>query len=461
MASTTTAKVANRSKPAKAAKAARTDTRTPVPQDEIASAVAARRAWAEGALAGWVRCASVLGDEREAQVYAEGLLCGLGLEVRRELVDLDTIRDLPGYSPVDWTYGEGRHNVVGLHRPTHTTGGRSLIINGHVDVVSPEPAALWSTPPFSPVVVQDAAGERWMRGRGAGDMKGGTVAALWGLAALSDLGLSPAAPLTVQSVIEEECTGNGTLALCAAGYRADGCLIPEPFAETVLGAQVGVLWFDVHLLGKTTHVLGAGRGVNAIEKSFVVIAALRALEDEVNNRPDAVPPAYRGVDHPINLNVGIIAGGDWGSTVAGACTVRLRFGLFPGERCAEMMARVEARVAEAAAGDPWLRESPPSVSWVGFQAQGCEVDLTSPLCTELGAVHRSWRGGDPQVLRATCTTDVRHFVLHQGTAATCYGPRAEAIHGADEQVSLSSMRRVAEVYADFITRWCGVTRRAA
>ena len=138
---------------------------------------------------------------------------------------------------------------------------RTLAFNGHIDVVSPEPVSLWSSPPFEPrIVTAEDDGEDWMVGRGAGDMKGGTVCYLWALAALRDMGLEPASKVILQSPVEEECTGNGALAILDRGWVADACIIPEPFNETLLARQVGVMWFQVRILGRTTHVLGAGRG---------------------------------------------------------------------------------------------------------------------------------------------------------------------------------------------------------
>lgn len=424
--------------------------------ETIAAAIAARRAWAVETLSAWVRLPSVLGAEGPAQAYIAGVYEGLGLESELLPLDVDALRKLPGFSPVDWDYGKERPNAVGRH--CGRGQGRTLVLNGHVDVVSPEPAKLWASPPYEPRLAQDESGERWLYGRGAGDMKGGSVAALWALAALDELGIEPAGDVIVQSPIEEECTGNGTLALLAAGYGGDGCVIPEPFDETILLQQLGVVWFQVRVLGKTTHVLGAGRGVNAIEKSWRVIEALRELELEAN-RPDARPPDYAAIDHPLNLNVGTIAGGDWASTVAGECLTRFRFALFPGESLAALRARIETRVAEAAAGDPWLSHFPPSVEWIGFQAEGCGFDADSVLGQTLRQAHRSWRGAEPERLHATCTTDIRHFNLYYDTPATCYGPKAEAIHGVDERVSLDSMQRVAEVLASTILAFCGAERR--
>ncbi len=263
--------------------------------------------------------------------------------------------------------------------------------------------------------------------------------------------------MVCQSPIEEECTGNGTLALLARGYGADACIIPEPFAERVLTHQLGVLWFRLRVRGRTTHA-GSGPGVNAIERAWTVIRALRELEAEVN-RPENLSPEYRHLPHPIRLNLGMIRGGDWPSTVAGECVAHLRFALLPGASLAALRERIEARVAEAAAADPWLREFPPMVEYAGFQAEGCACRLDGDFGRTLRAAHAAWRGRSPRDLRVTCTTDLRFFELYYNIPATCYGPRAEGAHGVDEKVSVDSIERVAEVLASFVEDWCGLRKR--
>ena len=117
---------------------------------------------------------------------------------------------------------------------------------------------LWSSRPFEPVV-RDGR----LYGRGSGDMKAGIAAYVVAFEAIRKLGLQPAAPVYLQSVVEEECTGNGALACLHRGYRADAAVIPEPFNETILSAQVGVMWLQVEVLGRPAHVLNAAQGVNA------------------------------------------------------------------------------------------------------------------------------------------------------------------------------------------------------
>jgi acetylornithine deacetylase len=427
------------------------------PTETVRQALLERRDWAVRTLADLVRCPTVLGREAEGQHYLAGVFDRLGYATRIEPIRLERIRSLPGFSPVDWTL-EGKENLVAVHDPG-VSEGRSLAFNGHIDVVSPEPVKLWSRDPFDPHIADDD-GKTWMYGRGAGDMKGGTISYLWALAALQELGLEPASKVICQSPVEEECTGNGTLAILERGYRADACVIPEPFAESILTHQLGVLWFQVRVLGKTQHVLGASQGVNAIEKSWLFIWAMRSLEADLN-RQAKIPDAYRDVEHPLNLNVGIIRGGDWASTVAGECVTRFRFGLFPGEQCAELMRTIEERVAAAAAADPWLRENPPQVEYVGFQAAGSSFDIDGDFGRSLQGAHEHWRGRPAAAYKATCTTDARFYSLYYDTPATCYGPLAEDIHGADERVSIDSMQRVAEVFTSLIANWCGVRKRVS
>jgi acetylornithine deacetylase len=154
--------------------------------------------------------------------------------------------------------------------------------------------------------------------------------------------------------------------------------------------------------------------------------------------------------------VGAVNGGDWPSTVAGKCVTSYRIALFPGESCQALQDKINECVAQAAANDRWLRDSPPSVEYVGFQAEGCECDIDGEFGRTLRDAHHQWNGRPPDELKATCTTDVRFFSLYERTPATCYGPKARNIHGVDEKVSIDSMERVAAVLTSFIRDWCGL-----
>lgn len=258
---------------------------------------------------------STLGNEASALRVMEHQLTSLGFSPVRVPVDASELQKHPGYAPVPWSY-EGRYNVVAI-REGEGEGGKSALFNGHLDVVSPEPVSVWDSGPFTPAVK-----DGWLYGRGAGDMKSGVAAMTYAVHAVERAGFGLKAPVTVEAVIEEECSGNGALACMAAGYDADAVLIPEPFGPAILTNQVGVLWFRVAVQGRSTHVLDTSAGANAIEKCITLIDALKALELELNE--ENVPAPYEGVKHPLNLNIGVIHGGDWPSNVPGAAEFRAR-----------------------------------------------------------------------------------------------------------------------------------------
>lgn len=391
--------------------------------------------------------------EHEAQRFIERVLAERGYVVDSWRIDVDDISDLPGFSPVHASY-DNAHNVVATSK-SETGMGRSLILNGHIDVVPEGPHEMWSRPPFEPWIK-----DNWMYGRGVGDMKSGLVAAIFALDALRSVGYRPAADVHIQSVIEEECTGNGALACLQRGYRAEAALIPEPFNEHLVMAQVGVIWLQVRIKGVPVHVLEAGAGFNAIEAVIPLIVALHVLERKWNS-PERRSPLYGDVDHPLNLNVGKIRGGDWASSVPAWCDVDIRMGVFPGQDVEEATEEIEACIRDAADTMPFLKENPPEIVRNGFLAEGYALaDDTSKASTEaqkvLAQAHRGAAGQELKKLYATATTDARVFGLYADTPALVYGPIAERIHGLDERVDLDSVKRVTGAIALFIADWCGL-----
>jgi len=415
---------------------------------EILSAVAAEAPAMRELLADLVAAPTLLGEEAPGQAVMRRAFADLGLEPFDVPLDRGALERHPAAAPFGWDVA-GKANVVADWRPAGD-GGRSLILNGHIDVVSPEPVSLWSSDPYAARV----DGE-WMYGRGAGDMKAGLAAMVGAVRGLKRLALAPRAKVQLQSVVEEECTGNGALACVLAGHTADAAILTEPTRTAIWHAQVGVLWFQVRVLGAPAHAGDADEGANAIEASYAVIGALRALEAELNADP---PPLYAAYPHPIHLNVGMIRGGDWPSTVAGECVTHCRLALFPGERVETLKQRVEQTVATLAASRPELARLRIEVRYEGFQCQGYELAPEAPLITGLSDACMRATGQAPPLFASTATTDARTFQLHGDTPAVCFGPLAENEHGVDERVHLPSLTTTAQAIALFIADWCGVSR---
>jgi acetylornithine deacetylase len=403
---------------------------------EILDAVAAEADWMEDLLVRLVEAPTVLGAEEAGQAVMESAWRDCGLAPRSVALDAERLRAAEGASPFSWDVS-GKRNVVA---DLGDGRGRSLILNGHVDVVPPAEESLWTHPPFSARRDGD-----WLYGRGACDMKAGLAAMSGAVRALLRAGVMPAAPVQLQSVVEEECTGHGALQCVLDGPRADACVIAEPHPDHLTVAQVGVLWFHVEIEGRPEHAARATQGFNAIEAAYEAIAALRGLEARLNESP---PPPFDVFEHPINLNPGVIAGGDWPSTVAASCTLSCRIGLYPGQHPREMREMVEAALAD-------IGPTRPRVRYDGFACEGAVVGEGEPVIAVLGDAYARRHGQRPSLQATTATTDARHFV-RAGIPAVCFGPRGERIHGIDERVSLRSVTESAQVLGLFISDWCGL-----
>ena len=298
-----------------------------------------------------------------------------------------------------------------------------------------------------------------MYGRGAGDMKSGLAAMVGAVRGLQRLGLAPRAQVQLQSVVEEECTGNGALACVLAGHTADAAILTEPTRGAIWNAQVGVLWFQVRVLGAPAHAGDARRGR---QRDRGVVRRDRARC--ASSRPSSTsspPPLYAAYPHPINLNVGMIRGGDWPSTVAGECVTALP---------ARALSRRARRRRSSSASSRPSRRSPraaPSsratgieVLYDGFQCEGYELAPDAPLVTGLPDARRA----RDRRTRRRCSPRPRRPTRAR-SSSTATRPRsasarvAENEHGVDERVHLPSVTSTAQAIALFIADWCGAASR--
>lgn len=393
--------------------------------------------------------ASVRGEEAPCQDWIAEELRARGYAVDRYTLADVAIEGLPGFSPVMDTDYQRAVQVVGTRRAAAPTG-RSLILQGHVDVVPAGPLALWNSPPFDPVVR-----DGWMHGRGAGDMKQGVSAIVFALDALAAAGLEPAADVFVQTVTEEECTGNGALSTLARGYRADAVLITEPTNGTITRAHVGVMWFRLKVRGIPVHVAQAQSGSNAIMSAYALILALQAHTARLNAAA-ANDPWFGGIADPLKFNPGVIRGGDWASSTPAWCEVDCRIGLLPGASLEDARRGVLDCVAAAARADNFLANNPPEVEWNGFQADGYVLDPGTEAEAVLAEAHEAVFGATMEERRSTAVNDTRFYGLYHRMPALCYGPRGENHHGFDERGHLDTLRKTTLSVAMFIAAWCGV-----
>ena len=396
-----------------------------------------------------VRCRSTLGLVRPAQEILYRHLRQLGADARLYDINGEELVSHPDYAPVDWS-STGQPNVLGVLQPTiPAEDGRSLVLNGHIDVVPSGPVDWWTYDPWDGTIVGDR-----MYGRGALDMKSGLVAGLLAMKAVQAAGIERRGPVIFESVIEEECTGNGMLASRLQTGRIDGAAILEPTNLETWTATPGVVWFEVTVYGRPAYVGRGSEYVNAIEVASALIGRMkpRAVEDlnaSFNH------PAFAGMERPLNLSVGKISGGDWPSSIPLECTFTCRMSYPIDWSFADARAFVERQVREAAAEDPWLAQCPPKVRFPGFRARGWSAQEDSGLLKALSVSHAAVVGSPLKRTVFPGTADARYFDPGAGEEATYYGPTGGNIHAPDEYVELESIRQVARVVARLIVEWCG------
>jgi acetylornithine deacetylase len=195
--------------------------------------------------------------------------------------------------------------------------------------------------------------------------------------------------------------------------------------------------------------------VNAAEKVFVLIQALRKLEAEWNG-PERRHPAFATTDHPLNFNVGTFHAGDWPSSTPELATVEVRLSYFPGENLEAIKPRIRECVMDASEKDAWLREHPPEVSFFGFHAEPAVYDTGSEIARVVAANNECVTGRSTQARPFTATIDNRFFQLYFDIPTACYGPIGERLHAPDEWVDLESVRVCTQSLAGVLIDWCGL-----
>ena len=323
----------------------------------------------------------------------------------------------------------GRPNVVGIAHGAG--GGRSLLLNGHIDTVG----VAGMSQPFRPRV---EGGKLY--GRGAYDMKGGIAACL--IAAAEAARLNLRGDVIVTAVMDEEYAGLGTLAV-AEQVHADGAIVAEPTELQLVVAHKGFVWLEVETQGVAAHGSRPHLGVDAIAKMGGVLTGLERLAAELAQRP---PHPLLG---PPSVHASTIQGGGEWSTYPDRCTLAIERRTLPGETGDTAEAELRVIVDGLAAADP------------AFKAVVRRDLVRSPLETPAGAaifaaVQQAAAGVLGKLVEPTGVsfwTDAAS--LHAaGIPTVLFGPLGAGAHAAEEWVDLASVQRCADVYLATAAAFC-------
>ena len=396
-------------------------------------------------------------QEAELQAYVGDRLRALGCEVDQWEPDPAEFADHPMMPP--WHHYRDRPITVGrLHG---AGGGRSLVVNGHIDVVSAGDVSAWTSPPFE-ADVRDGR----IYGRGAVDMKGGVGAAMFALEMLRESGIRLQGDVIVETVPDEETCAMGTIAAIARGYRADAGLVPEPTGLNLWIATRGLLHGTLRVQGRSAHAemnqpsWQEGGGMNAISLTARLMGALDRLSGDWAGR-SAQRHTLLGVPgiHPT-----IISGGTFISNIPESCALALNSTYLPADADQNGFGsiprgEIEAAVAAEAAADGWMAGHPPTWSWYTDYPPS-EIDLASPI---VGAVQAAAAqlGIDARAEGIDTTYDGALLTLFADTPSPAFGPGdLRRAHAVDEWVGIDELVLGARAYARVICDWCGVAEAA-
>ncbi|MCI0447422.1 ArgE/DapE family deacylase [bacterium] len=393
-----------------------------------------------------VRIPSITGEETKAQLFFADRLRDLNLKVDCWYPTRNELQNHPSFSDDGLPLGE-RPIIIG-HLAGKDPAARSLILNGHMDVVPVGNEDLWSDGPWSGVF-RDGK----IYGRGSCDMKGGLVAGLIAITALLKAAYVPKGSVWIQSVIGEESGGAGTLASVIRGYRADAAIVLEPTRMAICPVGAGAATFRIKLQGRAAHGAMRQEGVSAVEKFYVLFSAVQELERSRHLKFQH--PLYKEQELVSPISIGKVQAGDWPSTVPESLVAEGRFGILPGENISSARKEFESAIRTAAEKDDWLRNNPPMVEWFEGQFESTHTDLDSAIVKQLKETHSEIHHKEPQIHGVPYGSDLRFFTNDAKMSGVLYGPGdVRVAHSLNEFVPINEVLDVAKTIALMIVRWC-------
>lgn len=415
--------------------------------EALSKAIADRRQLAVKLIQDMVRIPSHE-SEKEVQAYIASWWAKKPVEIDCWQPDIAELRKHQAFVPVDYDYKD-RQNLVVMVRGKG--GGRSLTLNGHMDVVPVDPNAEWSHGgPWS-----GAYTDGKVYGRGSVDMKGGIAIGMIVIDALLAAGIQLKGDLQMQFVVDEENGGNGTLAAILRGYRSDATIFLEPTStHYIVISSRGAHFFRIIVPGVEGGIEYQFTQPNAIDKAFKLFQATQAYA--LWRAAQANHPLYAHDPTRIPAAICKIQAGNWPSTFASQCVMEGSIECLPGEDIDQVAAQFEAYLLETSRQDDWMSEHPPRIEWFGLRYEAGETASEHPLVRELAESVESVTGSRPAIVGGG-GSDLRLPVLYANSASVLFGPSGGAIHSTNEYVDVDSVMEVAHIIGKFILEWCGAT----
>ena len=389
---------------------------------------------------------SVTGEEWEIQKLLADKIHEMGLEVDLWEPDHEELKKHPAYVAVERGY-EKRPNLVGICRGEG--GGKSLLFNGHVDVIPSGPPDAWSFDPFS-AETQDNR----IYGRGSSDMKSGLAAMTTALESLIQTGIRLKGDVILEYVMDEELSGNGTLACVMRGYQADAGICCETSSLHVQPACIGRIWFEITVRGKPAGIQRRYEGVNAIEKGYEIVKAISNLEAIRIN--ELSHPLYPDNLSTLPCMVGMFESGSFPSAFPDTCVLKGSIASLPGEETVEVKQGFIDHISAFSKTDPWLKDHPPEVKFSGYCGDSAEIPPDHPIVTTVSRNFENVTGTKPHITGRQGAADIRYLIKYGNTPTVIFGPGlTEQMHATNEWVNIDDVITATKTLSLTIMEWCG------
>lgn len=323
----------------------------------------------------------------------------------------------------------GRPSVVGVARGSG--GGRSLMLNAHLDTVG----TAGMQRPFAPYV----AGRR-LFGRGAYDMKGGLAACMVTAATACQAGL--AGDVIITAVADEEHASLGTSAVLRR-WRADAAIVAEPTGLQLCVAHKGFVWLEIETIGTAAHGSRPDLGLDAILKMGRVLVGLEQLAQTLQ----------AGQSHPLlgaaSLHAALISGGQELSSYPQQCIVSVERRTLPGETIAEVTQPIQQILDQLSNSDPAFR----SALRVQLERPPFAIDPATTIVTTVREQARAILGAAPEQTGLSFWMDSA-LLSRAGIPTLIFGPGGAGAHALEEWVELDDVARCAEVLSATARHFC-------
>ena len=389
---------------------------------------------------------SVTGDEAKIQEFLADYLAGLGLKIDMWETSWEELKKHPAYRPVARGY-EGRPNIVATLKGSG--GGRSLLLNGHTDVIPVGGGEGWSDDPWSAKIKNGR-----IYGRGSADMKSGVASHIMAMECLLAAGVKTKGDVYINVVVDEEVSGHGTLDTVIRGYQADAGISGETSGLAVQPACIGRIWFEIEIHGKPAGIQKRYEGISGIELGNKIVKAVADLE--AKRVATVTHPLYPNALDTLPCIIGSFSAGNYPSAFPANCLLKGSIGTVPGEDHEGVKKSLVEQVARAAAEDSWMKLHPPKVRFVGYDAEASEIARDHPIVATVCKNYKEITGREPEISGRQGAADTRFLNLYASTPTVIFGPGSTAVmHADDEYVSIDDYMTAIKVMALSICDWCG------